>query len=337
MKGIYLIERESLFNTVYSQETQEKIASLIDMSAGRATREMILENKAAYEDIDIVLSTWSCPKFDEEMLDIFKNLKIVLYGAGSLKSVVSDAFWDRGVRVCSAWGANGVPVAHFTVAQILYSLKLGWFFMDNFKNKKQRGIPNDGVTRVVYGTYKSTVGIISLGIIGRLVVDLLKDFDLNVIAYDPFITQEQADSMGLNVKMCSLDELFKESDVVSLHTPLLPETVGMIEGRHFELMKPSATFINTSRGRIIKEEEMIEVLKKRPDIYACLDVTHPEPPKEDSPLYELPNVVLTPHVAGSVGRECARMGDYMLSELEKFLKGEKLDWEVDKQKFKIMA
>lgn len=106
-----------------------------------------------------------------------------------------------------------------------------------------------------------------------MVIKLLEPFDLNVIAFDPFVSQEKADSLGLKVKMCSLEEVFKESDVVSLHTPLLAATIGMIEGKHFELMKPSSTFINTSRGAIIKENEMIEVLKKRPDIYVCLDVT----------------------------------------------------------------
>lgn len=198
-----------------------------------------------------------------------------------LKVLISDSFWDKGIRICSAWGANGVPVAHFTIAQILYSLKLGWYHMENYKKSRQKSkYANDNVPRIPYGTYKSTVGIISLGIIGRMVIKLLEPFDLNVIAFDPFVSQEKADSLGLKVKMCSLEEVFKESDVVSLHTPLLAATIGMIEGKHFELMKPSSTFINTSRGAIIKENEMIDVLKKRPDIYVCLDVTSPEPPKD---------------------------------------------------------
>lgn len=338
VKGIYLIESQELLDRVYSKETQLEIASLIDMSAGRANKAAILENPALYGDIDIVLSTWTCPKFDSAMLDIFSNLKIIFYGAGSIKAVVSDSFWNKGLRICSAWGANGVPVAHFTVAQILYSLKLGWYHMENYKNAKKKNIYNDpSVPRIPYGTYRSTVGIISLGIIGQMVIKLLQPFELNIIAFDPYVSQEKADRLGLNVKMCSLDEVFSESDVVSLHTPLLAATIGMIEGRYFELMKPSSTFINTSRGAIIKEEEMIEVLKKRPDIYVCLDVTSPEPPKEDSPLFELPNVVLTPHIAGSMGRECARMGDYMLKELKLYLNNEPLKWEVDKSKAAIMA
>lgn len=333
MKGIYLIESEELFDRVYSKETRKEIESLIDTSKGRVTKQMIIDKPNDYKDVDIVISTWSCAKMDKELLDILENLKLVLYGAGSIKHLVTDELWNRKIKICSAWAANGVPVAHFTIGQILLSLKQAWFHMDTYKNKKT----NRYAGPTMYGTYKSTIGIISLGIIGELVIKLLEAFDLNVIAYDPFVSQEKADAKGLKVKMVSLDEVFRDSDVVSLHTPLLPETIGMIEGKHFEMMKTSSSFINTSRGMIIKENEMIEVLKKRPDIYACLDVTYPEPPLADSPLFDLPNVVITPHIAGSMGRECTRMGDYMLSELKKFLNNEKLDWEIDKAKSLIMA
>src|SRR5690606_8819626 len=114
------------------------------------------------------------------------------------------------------------------------------------------------------------------------------------------------------------------SDVVSLHSPWLPETVGMITGDHFRQMKPYASFINTARGAIIREAEMIAVLQDRPDLTALLDVTYPEPPAPGSPLYTLPNVVLTPHIAGSMDMECRRMGRYMVDELQRFLHDEPL-------------
>ncbi len=338
MKGIYLIETQELLNRVYSKQTQDEISNLIDMSLGRVTKAMILENPEKFEDIDIVMSTWTCSKFDSDMLNIFKSLKIIFYGAGSIKGVVSEPFWDKGIRICSAWGANGVPVAHFTVSQILFSLKQGWSFMNSYKQtgRKIKSAANQ-TPRIVYGTYKSTVGLISLGLIGKLVARLLEPFDLNVVAYDPFLTQDAADKAGLKIKMLSLDEVFSQSDVVSLHTPLLPETIGMVTGKHFESMKVSSTFINTSRGAIIKENEMIDVLKKRPDLYVCLDVTNPEPPADDSPLFTLPNVIITPHIAGSMERECTRMGDFMLSELKHYLNNENMDWEVDRKKAAIMA
>jgi phosphoglycerate dehydrogenase-like enzyme len=125
-----------------------------------------------------------------------------------------------------------------------------------------------------------------------------------------------------------MEELFVRSDVVSLHTPLLIETHGIITGDHFKSMKRGATFINTARGQIVREREMIDVLSDRPDLWAVLDVTNDEPPRPQSELYDLPNVVLTPHMAGSVGKECRRMGQYMVDELKRYLAGEPLKWVV---------
>jgi phosphoglycerate dehydrogenase-like enzyme len=155
---------------------------------------------------------------------------------------------------------------------------------------------------------------------------LLASFNFRVLAYDPFISPSTADELG--VKSVSLKELFEQSDVVSLHTPHLAETEGMITGEHFSAMKPNATFINTARAQVVRQDELIEVAKKRSDLQFVLDVVYPEPPEPSSPLYDLQNVVLTPHIAGSVGMECRRMGRYMVEELERFVKGEPLRWAV---------
>jgi phosphoglycerate dehydrogenase-like enzyme len=137
--------------------------------------------------------------------------------------------------------------------------------------------------------------------------------------------------------MVSLEELFSTADVISLHTPWLPETEGMVTGHHFSIMKEGASFINTARGAIVNENEMVKILSNRPDLFAILDVTHPEPPSHDSPLFELPNVLLTPHIAGSMGEECKRMGDIMVNELNHFLHGEPLDYEIKEEESNRLA
>ena len=268
---------------------------------------------------------------DGEFLEAAPNLQAVFYGAGSIKHIVTPDFWDRDILITSAYAANGIPVAEFTLSQILFCLKLGWQFAISIK---QEGKYPD-IKKTVPGTYKSTVGIISLGMIGRYVCEMLKQFDINVIAYDPYIKEETAKE--LDVKLCSLDELFIRSDVVSLHTPWLKETEGMITGEHFAAMKPNASFINTARGAVVREDEMIEVLRKRTDLMAILDVTYPEPPKPGSPLYTLPNVVLTPHIAGSMDRECNRMGSYMVEELRRYVRGEELKWQITEEQARILA
>ena len=102
-------------------------------------------------------------------------------------------------------------------------------------------------------------------------------------------------------------------------------------------MKPNATFINTARGAVIREPEMIAALRERPDVFALLDVTDPEPPAADSPLLSMPNVILTPHIAGSVDAECQRMGRYMVEELKRHLNGEPLKWEITRERAALLA
>ncbi len=263
---------------------------------------------------------------------------MVFYGAGSVRSIVSDAFWERGCRITSAYAANAVPVAEYTLSQILFSLKRGWYYVLESKKRggyvQKSGI-SGGLSPFMPGAYRSTVGIVSLGMIGRLVCEHLRRFDVQVLAYDPFCSDAEAAELG--VKLCSLEELFRRSDVVSLHTPWLKETEGMITGDHVAAMKENATFINTSRGAVVREGEMTAVLRERSDIYAVLDVTYPEPPEAGSPLFSLPNVVLTPHIAGSMAGECRRMGRYMVDELKRYQNDEPLKWEITREKAGKMA
>lgn len=331
LKGLYIMN-DKPFDLVYPTDIREEIEQLADIYAPPLTSEMVKRDYSILHDVEVIFSGWGGPKLDKEFLSYTPNLKAVFYGAGSIRSIVTDAFWEKDIKITSAVNANAIPVIEFTLSQILFSLKNGWKVVrDIEKDKKYPSFLKSQVT----GAFRSTVGIISLSRVGRGVCELLKSFDINVIAYDPFVSQEEAKELG--VELCSLDEIFKRSDVVSLHTPLLEETKGMISGDHFNMMKPGTSFINTARGAIVREEEMIEVLQERMDITAVLDVTYPEPPVENSPLYTLLNVVLTPHMAGSQGLECGRMGYYMLLELKRFINGESLQWQISKQEFDIQG
>ena len=111
----------------------------------------------------------------------------------------------------------------------------------------------------------------------------------------------------------------------------------MITGEHLASMKANAAFINTARGAVVREDEMVEVLRQRPDLYAILDVTYPEPPEPGSPLYTLPNVVLTPHIAGSMDNECRRMGRYAIEDCRRYLAGEPLQWQITREQAATLA
>lgn len=329
LRGVFLLDPGS-HDKIYGPDARDEIARKVDIEGGLQTQDSVRDDPAVLHGVDVVFSGWGCPVFDAELLAVASSLKMVFYGAGSIRRITPPEFWERGVRITSAYAANAVPVAEYALSQILFCLKRGWQFA--------LAIRRDGkypAKSRVPGAYGSTVGIVSLGMIGRLVCDLLRSFDLRVVAYDPYVAPGVAASLG--VELLSLEDVFRCSDVVSLHTPWLKETEGMITGEHVASMKESASFINTARGAVVCEPDMVEVLRRRPDIQAVLDVTHPEPPVAGSPLYSLPNVVLTPHIAGSMDGECRRMGRYMVEELGRFLLGDPLLWEITREQAAVLA
>ncbi len=175
--------------------------------------------------------------------------------------------------------------------------------------------------RLPIGNYRRTVGIIGASRIGRRVIELLKPFDYKLVLFDP--TVSAAEAMELGTEKVDLDTLMKVSDIVSLHAPSLPSTRHMIDANKLALMKDGATLINTARGAIIDEAALLATLSTG-RIDAIIDVTDPEIPESSSAFYDLPNVFLTPHIAGAVGLERARLGEMAVDEIERFLKGEPL-------------
>jgi phosphoglycerate dehydrogenase-like enzyme len=314
----------NLQQNVFPREVLTELGQLVDTPWPVFDPSQWREAKCELQSADFIFSTWGMPLLDEEFLAAAPNLKAVFYAAGSVKGFVTDAGWERGILVSSAWVANSIPVAEYTLGTILLSLKRFWHC-----SRAMRLPQEQRVMEKTPGAYRSKIGLVTLGAIGRSTLKLLAPLDLTVLAHHPSLTPEQA--AELNVKLVSLEELFRECDVISLHTPWLPETEGMINGKLIASMKEGATLINTARGAIIAEEEMIEVLSSRPDLSAILDVTHPEPPAADSPLRTLPNVILTPHIAGSTDAECARMGKWMVDELRRYLEGAPLQYLVKKE------
>lgn len=328
-KGLFLLNA-STRDEIYGAEERAAITELLHLYAPPQTAETVAERPDVLGPADVILSGWGMPVVDATFLAHAPRLQAIFYGAGSVRGFVTDALWARGIRVTSAQAANAEAVADYTLAAILFALKHAWQLAA--QTRRERRFPSrEGIP----GVYGATVGIISLGMIGRLVRERLRPFGVRVLAYDPFATA--ADAERLQVSLCSLPALFAESDVVSLHAPLLPETRGLIGGELLAALPRGATFINTARGAVVREEELIDVLRRRPDLHALLDVIWPEPPAPGSPLYTLPNVTLTPHIAGAVGRERRRLGAMMVDELRRYVAGEPLRHEVTREQLERMA
>lgn len=316
------------FDLIYGTEFLSDLRDRVRLIDEPFTADALHEH--AIRDAEFMFSGWQCPRLDKRALNAMPALKMVFYGAGSIRRLMTEEAWDRGIRVCSSYAANAVPVAEMTMSQIVFCLKHGYRQIREYQTARSRPTRLD-----LPGAYESTVGIVSLGMIGSMVCERLKSMDVDVVAYDPFATPEKAASLG--VRLVDLPDLFAASDVVSIHTPSLEATRGLVTGELIGSMKPHASLINTSRGAVIDQPAMVSALKRRTDLTAVLDVTENEPEPPDSALWDMENAILLPHIAGSIGPECRRMGRYMLDELDRHLAGQPLRWEITREAFAIMA
>ncbi len=320
----------NLENDVFPPEVLKEIHHAVDSPWLIMDPEKWRSHSSILSETDFIIGTWGMPKLDEDFLSCAPKLRAIFYAAGSVKGFVTEAVWNREIVISSAWMANGIPVAEYALGVILLSLKRFWHL-----SRRMREESCDRGNFLIPGAYHSRVGLVSMGAVGRATARLLRNFELDLLAFDPHLPQEQARELG--VSLVSLEDLFQKSDVVSIHAPWIPETERMIGQKLISSMKEGATLINTSRGAVIAEEEMCEVLLERKDLSAVLDVSCQEPIALDSPLRILPNVVLTPHIGGSLQSECARMGSWMAAELRRFATGEPLHFEITRKMMERMA
>lgn len=277
--------------------------------------------------VEVLFTGWEAPTLDDRLLTAMPQLQAVFYGAGSVRGIVTDAFWARNIILSTAAAANAVPVSEYTVATVLLSLKGMWQYVA----RQHRGEEFPGPPVCMPGAYGSMVGLVALGEIGRLVLKRLQLFDVVVRVNDPYLTENFAQE--LKVETMALDEMFARCDVVSIHAPLLPSTVGLITGRHVRSMKPGATLINTARGGLLREDEVYAALRDRTDVTAVLDVVAQEPIRIGDRLLSLPNVIITPHIAGSQGVECRRMGQFAIAEYDRWRAGTVLQGQISPADF----
>jgi len=265
----------------------------------------------------LLLTSWGCPSVDARVLDRAPQLRAVVHAAGTVKSHVTDACWDRGLTVTSAAAANAVPVAEYTLAAIIFAGKKVLRIQQRYREVRAfRWWPAEFPE---LGNYGKVVGIVGASYVGRRVIELLRPFNYRVQVYDPFLSN--ADAAALGVDKSDLDKLFATSHIVSLHAPAVPDTHHLIDRRRLGLLRDGAVLINTARGWLV-DGEALEAELKSGRIDAIIDTTEPEVLPTTSPLYTLPNVFLTPHVAGAVSLETQRMADLAIDEIERFTRGE---------------
>lgn len=289
-------------------------------------------NRPLLTEAEVILTGWGSGRVGPEVLALAPRLRGVVHTAGSVRKYVSKGCYDRGVVVSSQAWANAVPVAEYTLAMILLAAK--GVFRSQRDYRATRTVYRVQTELAGYGAYDVQVGLIGASTVGRRVLGLLAPFELRIALADPTVTAAQAAELG--AELMDLDALMGGSAVVSLHAPLLPSTEGMIGRRQLAAMRDGAVFINTARGALVDQAALTEEVQSG-RIDAILDVTWPEVPEARSPLWDLPNVVLTPHVAGSAGSELRRLGASAVRETGRVLRGEPLHHGVDRDHYDAVA
>lgn len=329
MKTIFLCENPRKLREVFPAHLLDTLCDAPTVY----TRADLLADPAKFAEVEIVFSTWGMPALTEdEIAACLPALRTVFYAAGTVQAFARP-FLGRGITVCSAWAANAVPVAEYTVAQIVLANK--GFFAQSRAQKERRRADARAMQAAYPGNYDVRVGLIGAGMIGSMVAERLRGYRLEVLVFDPFLSDERAAALG--VRKCGLDKLFSTCQVVSNHLANNAQTRGMLTYAHFSAMRPYATFLNTGRGAQVVEDDLVRTLTERPDLTAVLDVTYPEPPVEGHAFYALDNCVLTPHIAGSLANEFHRMAEYMAEEHARWTAGEPLRWSVSLKMLETMA
>ncbi|MGW3207668.1 hydroxyacid dehydrogenase [Streptomyces sp. NPDC001135] len=264
---------------------------------------------------EVLITGWGCPHLDAGVLAAVPKLCAVLHAAGSVRSLVGEAVWKQGVTVSSAATGNALPVAEYTLAMILLLGKDAFEQRERYRRTHARPSPAETAAS---GNLGRRVGVIGASRVGRRLMELLRPFDLTVLLHDPCVSPAEAHALG--ARPLPLEELLRRSDIVSLHAPDIPETRHMLDRARLALIPDGAVLINTARGALVDQDALTQELVSG-RLRAVLDVTDPEPLPAGSPLYELPNVFLTPHIAGSLGNELERLGAIVVEELERLAEG----------------
>jgi D-3-phosphoglycerate dehydrogenase len=272
------------------------------------------------EDVDAIIVCCGAPRIDSEVMDRATSMKLIGEVAGDrfAERIDVEAAWERGIRTVDTTNGTSYPVAEWALAMILISLRNAGSYFRRIIAGDTSFSRNDDPGYLRGELTGRRVGLIGCGHIGRRLIQFLRPFEVDIQVYDPYLPREMADALGF--LQTSLDNVLSQSDAIVCLAPLTPGTKGMIGKRELDLIPSDAVFVNVSRGPIVDSHALIERLK-RGDIIAGLDVFDPEPIPADSEIIHLPNVFLSPHIAGVTAPGYPRLFTLMVDELDRFFHG----------------
>lgn len=310
--------RSSIFNLVFCNAKKKALKNVGMDTIWSSTG---LEPTEA----DILISGWSAKPLDKSFLDKSPNIKFAIHAAGEVGGFVTPVLIERGIRVSSAAHLNAKPTAEYTLALILNALRNTLYYSNRIKSEGRAGWVKPKKDNFL-GYCGTSVGLLGFGNVTLHLLKLLSNFDIDCYVADPFVDPVVIRNLG--AVPASEDWVIEHCDVVSLHHAKRPTTHHFMDESRLFALKPGAHLINTARGALIDEDALVKRLEQG-DLFAYLDVASKEPLPDNHPLYSQPNCQLTPHIAGSLGQEISRFGEFVLRELDNWQAGRPLEGEVD--------
>lgn len=266
-------------------------------------------------DCDVLVVQYA--DVNRAVIESLKKCSMIIRYAIGVDNIDLKAATEKGIMVVNVPDYGIDEVSTYAVALLLCAVRKIPQTIDMIREKKW----NYAITKPMYRTAGKTVGLVGLGRIPSSVAKKLSGFDMNIIAYDPYVSKDHADSLG--VQLVSLEHLMRESDYISIHCPLTAETKHLFDAKAFSVMKQTAYLVNTARGGIVDSNALYDALKNHTIAGAAVDVTEQEPLPADSPLRELDNLIITPHIAWYTEDSIDTLKEKLANEIVRVSRGER--------------
>jgi phosphoglycerate dehydrogenase-like enzyme len=315
MKVLVTMPISTTRDTFFDSGVVKRLESIADVEWNESTRQWgIKDLKDRLKDAEVCMTGWGSTRYVKEILDAAPNLKVLAHTGGSVASIVSDELYDRGVVVLSGNQLYAESVAEGVIAYMLCSLRR----IVNYSNELQKGHWKE-VDSYDEGLLDQSIGLVGFGAVAKFLAKMLVPFHMKIKAYDPFVKDEVLKEYG--VERDSLENIFSQSKIISLHVAQTPDTHHMIGKELLQLIPDGALFVNTARPGIVDTEAMLEEFRKN-RFNAFLDVYDQEPLPADSKLIGLSNVILMPHRGGPTVDRRGRVTMALIDDIQRIFRGE---------------
>lgn len=335
MKILVTIPQIQPFLSFLSPDNQDELEKLGQVSYNELGRQFTKQELCSrITDTELLITGWSCPRIDEEVVDCAKHLRYIAHTGGSVGALICKAVYDRGIRVLSGNELFAQSVAEGIIGYLLFALRnLDHFYQG--LNRHREWLTQDMGRSITRGLMGKTVGIVSYGTISKYLIPLLHAFGARIHLYSrkrlPTALLQQ-----YRIVQSDLPALFEQCDIVSLQTALNEYTVSMIDKNLLQRLRPGSIFVNTARGALVCEHDLLEEIEKR-RIFFILDTFVHEPLPPDSPLFGHENVMLMPHCAGPAVDMRSQITAALIHDIDRHLSGQKLSLEIPWERAREMT